>query len=127
LTVDRDELAAHGLALGAGVVLPLAQGACPLSRTAGIVDYLAGQSARRCGPCLNGLPALARTVHELAAGTTSPARAEELVGLVTRRGACAHPDGTARLVSTMLAAFPAEHEVHARGECAFASPVGAKR
>ncbi len=122
LTVDRDELAGHGLALGAGVVLPLTAGTCPLSRTATITDYLAGQSAGRCGPCLNGLPALARTVHELDAGTPSTARAEQLVGLVTRRGACAHPDGTARLVATMLAAFPNEHEAHARGECAF-SPI----
>ena len=124
LTVDRDELAGHGLALGAGVVLPLPPGACPLHRTAAITDYLAGQSAGRCGPCLNGLPALASTVHELAAGVPSTARAEQLVGLVTRRGACAHPDGTARLVSTLLAAFPDEHEVHARGECAFAPGVG---
>ena len=117
LSVDRDELAEHGLALGAGVVLPLAPGACPLTRTAAITDYLAGQSAGRCGPCLNGLPALARTLHELDAGVPCAARAEQLIELVARRGACAHPDGTARLVSTMLAAFPAEHEAHARGEC----------
>jgi NADH:ubiquinone oxidoreductase subunit F (NADH-binding) len=127
LAVDRDELAGRGLALGAGVVLPLAEGVCPLSRTAALTDYLAGQSAGRCGPCLNGLPALADAVSELAAGACSPARAEQLVGLVTRRGACAHPDGTARLVSTMLTAFPDEHDVHAHGECAFASLVGAER
>ncbi|MGN6574480.1 MAG: NADH-ubiquinone oxidoreductase-F iron-sulfur binding region domain-containing protein [Nocardioides sp.] len=127
LAVDRDELTARELALGAGVVLPLPEGSCPLTRTAAIVDYLAGQSAGRCGPCLNGLPALARTVHELAAGTSSPGRTEQLIGLVTRRGACAHPDGTARLVSSMLRAFPDEHEVHARGECAFAVPAGARR
>ena len=120
LTVDRATLTAHGLTLGAGVVLPLRPGACPLHRSAAIVDYLAGQSAGRCGPCLNGLPALARTVHELDRGQPSRARAEQLVGLVVRRGACAHPDGTARLVSSLLAAFPEEHLAHAAGHCSFA-------
>ncbi|MGZ8735941.1 MAG: NADH-ubiquinone oxidoreductase-F iron-sulfur binding region domain-containing protein [Nocardioides sp.] len=121
LRVDRDELAGQGLTLGAGVVLPLPSGTCPLHRTAAIVDYLADQSAGRCGPCLNGLPELARTVHELDRGRPSQARAEQLVGLVTRRGACAHPDGTARLVSSMLAAFPDEPHVHATGRCSFAA------
>ena len=127
LTVDRAALAAHGLTLGAGVALPLHPGACPLHRTAAIVDYLAGQSAGRCGPCLNGLPALARAVHELDRGRPSRARAEQLVGLVVRRGACAHPDGTARLVSSLLVAFPDEHLAHASGDCTFAhdAPAGA--
>ena len=125
LSVDRDAMSAHGLTLGAGVVLPLHPGACPLHRTAAIVDYLAGQSAGRCGPCLNGLPALARAVHELDRGQPSMARAEQLVGLVVRRGACAHPDGTARLVSSLLATFPEEHLAHAAGHCTFAHAVPA--
>jgi NADH:ubiquinone oxidoreductase subunit F (NADH-binding) len=127
LSVDRDELAAHGLALGAGVVLPLPGPACPLTRTAAVTDYLARQSAGRCGPCFHGLPALARAVRELEAGAGSTARAEQLVGLVTRRGACAHPDGTARLVTSLLAAFSTEHELHARGECAFSAWAGTRR
>lgn len=128
LTVDRDAMTAHGLTLGAGVVLPLPGGACPLHRTATIVDYLAGQSAGRCGPCLNGLPALARAVRELERGRPSRTRVDELVGLVVRRGACAHPDGTARLVSSLLTAFPEEHLAHAAGECTFAQvPAGADR
>lgn len=124
LTVDRDELAARGLTLGAGVVLPLHPGACPLHRTAAVVGYLAGQSAGRCGPCLNGLPALARAVQELDRGQPSRARVDQLAGLVVRRGACAHPDGTARLVSSLLAAYPDEHLAHAQGRCTFA-PTGA--
>jgi NADH:ubiquinone oxidoreductase subunit F (NADH-binding) len=76
---------------------------------------------------VNGLPELARTVHELDRGRPSRARAEQLVGVVTRRGACAHPDGTARLVSSLLTAFPDEHVAHGEGRCAFAvstDPVG---
>ena len=44
-------------------------------------------------------------------------RVEELCGLVVRRGACAHPDGTARLVTSLLTRFPEEVDSHALGEC----------
>ncbi|MEZ5095599.1 MAG: NADH-ubiquinone oxidoreductase-F iron-sulfur binding region domain-containing protein [Nocardioides sp.] len=45
-----------------------------------------------------------------------------LAGLVTRQGACAHPDGTARLVRSMLAVFPDEVEAHTAG--AARTPLG---
>ena len=130
LHVDRDELAAHGLPLGAGVVLALPPGHCPLHRTAAIVEYLAGQSAGRCGPCLNGLPALAAAVRDLDVGASSPDRAQQLAGVVRGRGACAHPDGTARLVGSLLTAYPDEHLAHADGRCTFAragAVVGGRR
>lgn len=119
LTVSRDELRAHGLALGAGVVLPLRLGQCPVAVTGEIVDYLAGQSARRCGPCRNGLPALATEVRRLALGdtATSWSRIGDLVGLVDKRGACAHPDGTARLVRSLLTTFDDEVVLHLSGRC----------
>ena len=106
-----------GARLGAGVVLPLAHDGCPLLRTAEIVRYLAGQSAGRCGPCRNGLPALAHEVDALVTGTGDVARVGELVGLVTGRGACAHPDGTAQLVQTLLRRFPSELSAHEQGWC----------
>jgi NADH:ubiquinone oxidoreductase subunit F (NADH-binding) len=116
--LDRDALAASGFALGAGVVLPLPRG-CPVDRTAQIVRYLAGESAGRCGPCRNGLPAMADQLDRLARGLASSRRLLELAGLVTGRGACAHPDGTARLVRSMIGGFPAEVEAHADGACAW--------
>ena len=108
-----------GLALGAGVVLPLEAGDCPLHRTARVTAYLAGQSARRCGPCLNGLPALADAVWAVHHGDQGTERIEQLATLVARRGACAHPDGTLRLVQSMLTAFPDEVQSHARGLCTY--------
>lgn len=117
LTVSRGSLGGIGARLGAGVVLPLAQGRCPLERTARIVAYLAGQSAGRCGPCRNGLPALAREVAALVAGGGDVRRVRELVGLVAGRGACAHPDGTAGLVRTLLDRFPAEIGAHEQDWC----------
>ena len=87
-----------------------------------IVAYLAGQSARRCGPCLNGLPALAEAVSAIDDGTGT-ARVEQLAGLVERRGACAHPDGTVRLVRSLLTAYPDEVDRHGGGHCSWARPT----
>jgi NADH:ubiquinone oxidoreductase subunit F (NADH-binding) len=117
LTVSRTGIAAAGATLGAGVLLPLAEGWCPLVRTEALVDYLAGQSAGRCGPCSNGLPAMAGALRDLVHRGGPVDRVEELCGLVVGRGACAHPDGTARLVRSMLASFPEEVDSHALGGC----------
>jgi len=109
--------------LGAGVILPLVPGDCPVIYTAHVVSYLAQQRAQRCGPCIQGLPALADACARLA--RTGPAgadldalpRVRELCGLVSGRGACRHPDGTARLVLSMLDTFPGEIVLHERGGC----------
>jgi NADH:ubiquinone oxidoreductase subunit F (NADH-binding) len=117
LTVSHADVAAAGLGLGAGIVLPLPPGACPLNFTAAVARYLANQSAGRCGPCFRGLPALATAYEDfLRGGPLEPV--EQLAGLVTGRGACAHPTGTARLVRSALAAFPDEVAAHAEGRCA---------
>ncbi|HWJ82972.1 MAG TPA: NADH-ubiquinone oxidoreductase-F iron-sulfur binding region domain-containing protein [Nocardioides sp.] len=110
-------MAAAGMPLGAGVVHVPDPGTCPVAFTSAVVDYLAGQSAGRCGPCLNGLPALAGAVRAMAHGRDSAARIDELSRLVERRGACAHPDGTVRLVRSLFAALPEEVDAHRRGTC----------
>lgn len=115
LTVSRTALADVGLTLGAGVVL--VPDGCPLAFATTVTTYLASQSAGRCGPCHNGLPALARTLERVTAGVAGLAETERLCRLVERRGACAHPDGTARMVRSALERFPAEVERHARGGC----------
>jgi len=122
-TLSSKDLARFGARLGAGVLLPMLPGDCPLTYTAQIVDYLAQQRAKRCGPCTNGLPALAGACKRLP-GVRSHResgdlvqRIRELAGLVTGRGACAHPDGTARLVGSMLDTFAAEIDNHVDGYC----------
>ena len=125
--VSVPAMAAAGLPLGAGVVHVPDPGTCPVAFTSAVLDYLAGQSAGRCGPCLNGLPALAAAVRAMVQGEDTAARIDELAGLVARRGACAHPDGTVRLVRSLFDALPEEVAAHRRGGCLTLSSGTASR
>jgi NADH:ubiquinone oxidoreductase subunit F (NADH-binding) len=119
--VTDPALRAAGAALGPGVLVLLPESACGLAETAWIADYLASQSAGQCGPCLNGLPALADVLRHLAFGRADGrgARwAQQLLGLVARRGACHLPDGTAAFVGSALQTFAAElHQHSVSGPC----------
>jgi NADH:ubiquinone oxidoreductase subunit F (NADH-binding) len=120
LPVSRAGLAAYGASPGAGVVLALPADACGLTETARITGYLAGQVAGQCGPCVNGLPRLADTLTALARRQARPslvAEVERLSILVSGRGACRHPDGTARLIRSTLRAFEADVAAHLNGRC----------
>ena len=113
-------LAPFGAAPGAGILLVLTRGECGLERTAQIADYLAGQSAGQCGPCANGLPELAELMGRVARrdrDASLPRQVQQVTGLVTGRGACHHPDGTARMVASALTAFERDVHAHARGLC----------
>jgi len=93
---------------------------CPLGFAAEVVDYLAQESARQCGPCLNGLPHLAKNLHRLAAGVRDPQLPIEIARMsaqITGRGACAHPDGSARFVASTLDVFRDHVSAHLAGWC----------
>jgi NADH:ubiquinone oxidoreductase subunit F (NADH-binding) len=121
LALSDVHLAPNGATLGAGVVLLLSEDACPVAETARVTRWLARQSAAQCGPCVHGLDALARTFEQVCAGAApehAGARIEQLATLVARRGACAHPDGTARLALSAVSVFAEELADHARhGAC----------
>jgi hypothetical protein len=64
------------------------------------------------------LPALAADVAALGAGHHATAGALRHARLVHGRGACAHPDGAARFVSSGIHLLQDEIETHARyGGC----------
>jgi NADH:ubiquinone oxidoreductase subunit F (NADH-binding) len=120
LPLSVEGLKPVGATPGAGVLIALSAGACGLTETARAVGYLADQSARQCGPCLNGLPAMAQTLRQLAAGQSTrglPERIAALTMLVEQRGGCHHPDGTVRLVRSALRVFGSEVAAHQAGSC----------
>jgi NADH:ubiquinone oxidoreductase subunit F (NADH-binding)/ferredoxin len=113
--VSRDGLAAVGGTLGAGIVLPLGEGTCPLGEVTRVLQYLAGESAGQCGPCRRGLPEMARQLNMLADGSGGRAAVATIrgaAGAVRGRGACAHPDGTARFTISALEAFGDDVAAH---------------
>jgi NADH:ubiquinone oxidoreductase subunit F (NADH-binding) len=127
--LSRSALTPLGATPGAGIVHALDSTECGLSRTAEIAGYLADQSARQCGPCLNGLPRLASLLDELAFGRASDDLVREIrrmVRLVDGRGSCRHPDGTARMVRSALHTFADEVDLHSRRRCAAAEPEPAR-
>ena len=85
-----------------------------------MVRYLAGAVGRPVRPCRNGLPALAGAVARLAdAGRVGAgAGAASWPAWSPAAGACAHPDGTVRLVGSLLTAYGDEVTAHATGGCA---------
>jgi NADH:ubiquinone oxidoreductase subunit F (NADH-binding) len=129
LRLDRDELAAHGAALGAGVVVAVPASCCAVSELARVIEWLAAESAGQCGPCANGLPAIAGTIERLRAGRGGAGaleRIEHWAGLVAGRGACRHPDGAVRLVRSALRTLgPAvrDHARHGPCDACFAPPL----
>jgi NADH:ubiquinone oxidoreductase subunit F (NADH-binding) len=107
-----------GAGPGAGVLFALPPDACGVVETARVLSWLADQSAKQCGPCTFGLPAIAADFAQLASGRPSGALYERLhrrLAVVARRGACAHPDGAIRLAKSALSAFAADIRSHANG------------
>jgi NADH:ubiquinone oxidoreductase subunit F (NADH-binding) len=121
LRVSGPDLRAAGASLGPGILCLLPQSACGIAETARIARYLAGQSAGQCGPCVNGLPAIADALEHIAwrgLDARVPGWLEQWLGLVVGRGACHFPDGAARLVASALRVFAADLDQHLRrGPC----------
>ncbi|MEO6879811.1 MAG: NADH-ubiquinone oxidoreductase-F iron-sulfur binding region domain-containing protein [Mycobacteriaceae bacterium] len=124
--LSRESLAPLGATPGAGVVHVLGAGWCGLQVSADIATYLAQQSAGQCGPCLNGLPALAETLSQLADRRPQPNTVRQvtrLLALVDGRGSCKHPDGTARFIRSALRTFSRDVELHLGGRCEADGPL----
>jgi NADH:ubiquinone oxidoreductase subunit F (NADH-binding) len=116
--ISRHGLGTAGATLGAGVICVLDGATCALGELTRVAQWLAAQSARQCGPCRFGLPAL---VDDLAAALRGhPAavhNAYRHAAVVAGRGACAHPDGASRFIRSGLAVLGDELRAHADGGC----------
>ncbi|HYM49549.1 MAG TPA: NADH-ubiquinone oxidoreductase-F iron-sulfur binding region domain-containing protein [Candidatus Limnocylindrales bacterium] len=108
--------------VNAGVLIALPPSSCGLTETARIMSFLAGESARQCGPCFNGLPALSSAIAKVATGRAKPVEVERLrrwTGQLSgHRGACHHPDGAVALLRSALDTFAGDLSAHLqRGAC----------
>jgi len=118
LRLSRAGVTQAGGSFGAGVVLVLDHETCGLGELLGVTDWLAAESAKQCGPCVFGLPALARDVRTIWSGDRNGvARGLRHADLVDGRGACRHPDGAARFVRSGLDALSDDIAAHLRGGC----------
>jgi NADH:ubiquinone oxidoreductase subunit F (NADH-binding) len=121
LVLSNDHLAGHEASLGAGIVVVLSKEACPVAETSRVARWLAEQSAGQCGPCLHGLSTIAGALEELAAGAASAGVGQRIArwsALASGRGACRHPDGAVRFITSALEIFAEEFADHARhGPC----------
>lgn len=119
--VSRNGLAAAGGTLGAGVVLPLGRDTCALGEAARVATYLAAESSGQCGPCKLGLPGIARSLMSLASGSGGAEALDAVrraAAAVRGRGACGHPDGVFRFVTSALDVFSGDIATHLfRGGC----------
>jgi NADH:ubiquinone oxidoreductase subunit F (NADH-binding) len=125
-------MATSGGSFGAGVLLVIDDTTCSLGELGRVSSWLAAESARQCGPCRFGLPALAADVAAIYRGDDrGRAAAARHAGAVTGRGACSHPDGTARFISSGLRLLGGEIAAHLHGGCGRPVrgllPIGAAR
>lgn len=107
--------------IGAGIVVALPQSACPVAEVANVAVWMDDQSASQCGPCINGLSSIAGALADVRDGHAGRRAFDDIrrwSTLVLGRGACAHPDGLARFVTSALSVFAREFDDHARhGAC----------
>lgn len=119
-------LAPHGATVGAGILHAIGSQHCGIAVTGDILRVLADASAGQCGPCANGLPAISHAWHALRSGVDTRAELSRLAGLVSGRGACHHPDGSIRMMSSALRVFADDAAAHARGYGFARQGVGAR-
>jgi NADH:ubiquinone oxidoreductase subunit F (NADH-binding) len=129
LPLDVDVLRTkYGAALGCGVLAVLPSAGCGLVEASRIFSYLAAETAGQCGPCVNGLGAIAETMNRIAESNAGPGdlgQVRRWIEIVRGRGACHHPDGAVGMLSSALTVFADHVQMHVyRQRCFGATTAG---
>jgi NADH:ubiquinone oxidoreductase subunit F (NADH-binding) len=127
LPLNQEDLRAAGVSIGAATLHVLPASRCGITETAEILEYLAAESARQCGPCMFGLPAIAADFAELSRGHAPGGDLRRLrtrLRQITGRGACAHPDGAVRLAASAIRVFDADIAAHVSARACTAGTKG---
>lgn len=105
--MNRRALRSIGAHFGAGALIALPTDPCPADVLLAVSDYLLGEGAGQCGPCVLGMAA-AR--NDLLSGST-------VLDRVQRRGLCAHPTATIAALQSGQRLLSSELAAHAAGRC----------
>lgn len=109
-------LRAAGAELGSAAIVVVPEGVCGLWQAIHLLRFFAAESARQCGPCTFGIPAMAEALERIARGMAEPDDLPRLRRYAERmlphRGACGHLDGAAHSARSALTVFAAEIETH---------------
>jgi NADH:ubiquinone oxidoreductase subunit F (NADH-binding) len=121
MPLDPGEMKARDLTFGCGIVGVLPSDVCGVTATAGVMAYMAGESAGQCGPCVYGLRGIGDATARIADGLTRPNDLDDVarwMAQIPGRGACRHPDGAIQLLASAMTVFGDEFSHHARtGRC----------
>ena len=110
LPLTHDAFRAVGSGLGCGSFALLGADDCPVDAAADAVAFLAAESARQCGVCINATAGM----RDVLGGTprrrdAAPTRSQRMAGWTEKvpgRGACALVDAAARMAASLLREFP---------------------
>lgn len=110
--VNWTGLAEVGGRLGAGVLIFLPEDVCAVTVAGAVADHLAAASAGQCGPCMAGLPELARAVHR-----ADVLERIEAIAADAGRGLCAHPAQAGAAMVSAARLLAGEMAMHRAGHC----------
>jgi NADH:ubiquinone oxidoreductase subunit F (NADH-binding) len=127
LPLDVDVLkASYKASLGCGILAVLPNNSCGVVEATRIFSYLAAETAGQCGPCVNGLGAIAEMMEQIAASNAGPGQLERVkrwIDMVKGRGACKHPDGAVGLLSSALTVFADHVQMHVYNQRCYGATV----
>jgi NADH:ubiquinone oxidoreductase subunit F (NADH-binding) len=127
LRLTHEAFRAVGSGLGCGSFAFIGADDCPVDTAADAVAFLAAESARQCGVCINATAGMADVLAALRTGIADRGQIEKIAGWTEKvpgRGACALVDAAARMAASLLREFPREVEAHLANPCPCCATLG---
>jgi NADH:ubiquinone oxidoreductase subunit F (NADH-binding) len=127
LPLTYEAFRAAGSGLGCGSFALLGPDDCPVDAAADAVGFLAAESSRQCGVCINATAGMAQVLAALRVGGADTEQVTRMAGWTERvpgRGACALVDAAARMAASLLREFPGEVDAHLSRPCARCLDLG---
>jgi NADH:ubiquinone oxidoreductase subunit F (NADH-binding) len=127
LPLTHEALRAAGSALGCGSFALVGEDDCPVDAAADAVAFLAAESSRQCGVCVNATAGMAEVLTALRVGTVEPHQLAKMAGWTEKvpgRGACALVDAAARMAASLLREYPAVVDSHVAQPCPRCADLG---